>query len=214
MMDDDDDDVDFFEADGSDVGDTGTPQGELADGLGLVDDDMTPARRRRKDYEVEFKVLAAGDVARTLAAEQREVSGLLGVPEPDAFALLQLFRWKQDRLLEAYYSDEHGTLVRAGVVPVERRAPETAVGPVAGFACAVCCDDSPGDAVTLVCGHRACLACYREYVNTKLANDADGRVRCIALKCDLNLPDTLLHCLATPAALQRCAPSYPPRWSS
>ena len=186
-----------------DVEESATPQNELDD-LGFIEDDATPARKRRKDYEVEYRVLPAADVARMLTHELQQVSGLLGIPEADAFALLALYRWKQDRLLEAYYENENGVLVKAGVLPAERGAPATTVGPVSGFECKICFDDSTNnEVVTLLCGHRACTSCYGQYVNSKLTNEADCRLRCIARKCNLALPETLILQFANASAKQR-----------
>ena len=194
-----DDDFEDFDAD-----DVGTPNPELDD-LGFIDEDVTPARKRRKDYEVEHKIIPGTELTRKVKHDIHEVTSILNVNTGMAFALLVTYHWKQERLLEEYYENETGVLVKAGVAVRHPVVPAAIVGPVTGFECAICCDDDPAlEVVTLMCGHQACLRCYTSYVNTKLATETDCRLRCIERKCDLIVPEDIILRCASPAMNNRC----------
>jgi len=194
-----DDDFEDFDAE-----DVGTPNPELDD-LGFIDEDVTPARKRRKDYEVEHKVIPGTELTRKVKHDIHEVTSILNVNPGIAYALLVKYHWKQERLLEEYYENETGVLVKAGVAVRHPKVPAATVGPVAGFECTICCDDDPAlEVVTLMCGHQACLRCYTSYVNTKLATETDCRLRCIERKCDLIVPEDIILRCASPAMTNRC----------
>lgn len=77
----------------------------------------------------------------------------------------------------------------------------TSKGP---FECPICCCDYPSDkleASTLAmgCGHRFCLACWKEYTNGKIEQEGESsKIQCMESGCDRIVKEEIIDRLVDP----------------
>ena len=79
-------------------------------------------------------------------------------------------------------SDE--LLESAGLGPDAAQTPKTQT--IKGFTCDICCEDEPGlETYALKCGHRYCVACYRQYLSQKIKEEGEAaRIQCPTSGCN------------------------------
>lgn len=62
------------------------------------------------------------------------------------------------------------------------------------FVCPICFDDSPElQTLGLNCGHMFCSGCWNAYTTSKIREDGEYCVRCMAESCSLVAPDTFIR---------------------
>jgi len=55
--------------------------------------------------------------------------------------------------------------------------------------------------VTLNCGHEFCADCYTRYVKARVTTESESRVSCMAAKCNVLLPESIILQLSEPAVV-------------
>lgn len=187
-----DDEDDEDEAETFDAGDD-------AD-LGFVT--VTSDKGKKKDHEVEASVMTGEEVEGQFRKEIQQLSGLLGLSDSDALALLMHYHWKSDRLIELYMDNPDPILQQVGLTaPKQHKVDLTTI---TQFACEICCsDDKQQKVLTLSCGHRFCADCYTRYCCTKISEESECHVCCMANKCHVLVPEPVIRQLIPGAVYQR-----------
>ncbi|KAF8971280.1 hypothetical protein BDZ97DRAFT_1788688 [Flammula alnicola] len=68
------------------------------------------------------------------------------------------------------------------------------------FVCQICFNDAPGlQTLALDCAHTFCTECWTDYVVSKIRDESEHTVRCMAEGCALVAPDRFIHDLLVPA---------------
>ncbi|KAH9915064.1 RING-5 domain-containing protein [Epithele typhae] len=57
------------------------------------------------------------------------------------------------------------------------------------FVCPICVDDEQTETLALMCGHRFCTGCWRDYITSKVRTEAECRIACMAEDCAVVAPD-------------------------
>ncbi|TFK44101.1 hypothetical protein BDQ12DRAFT_730208 [Crucibulum laeve] len=67
------------------------------------------------------------------------------------------------------------------------------------FVCPICFDDSPGlQTLALDCEHAFCSTCWTSYVGSKVRDEAEHCIRCMAEGCALACPDSFIRSILVP----------------
>src|SRR5882724_6378965 len=135
--------------------------------------------------------------------------------------LLRHMNWNKERLIEKYMDNPIAVNVAAGI-PVEasetvRCAPPPACSPPVSvtsrrvtrrsasaaaadtlFVCPICCTDAPPTTLTLHCGHAFCSECWTMYITSKIREEGEFSIRCMATDCSLIVPDTFIQKVTEP----------------
>ena len=167
-------------------------------GFETQDKDIKPSRQA---YEVEFKVFSPEDIQAHQDKQIKEVSSILGQPSENTAILLRHTRWNKERLIDQYMEKTEDVLESAGLGETASTHPPK-LEKVKGFVCDICCEDGPGlDTYAMRCGHRFCVDCYRNYLQTKIKSEGEAaRIRCPGDGCnrivdskslDLLVPDDI-----------------------
>lgn len=86
----------------------------------------------------------------------KDVTEVLGLSLSSAAALLRLFNWSKETLLEDYMGDPENILKKAGVY---HRCGNQVAPNLKDKACPICYDDVP-DKLAMPCGHAFCMECW------------------------------------------------------
>ncbi|RDB16827.1 E3 ubiquitin-protein ligase dbl4 [Hypsizygus marmoreus] len=66
------------------------------------------------------------------------------------------------------------------------------------FVCPICFDDAPTlRPLSLTCSHPFCSGCWTAYISSKITDEAEHAIRCMAEGCALVATDTFIHDLLT-----------------
>lgn len=67
------------------------------------------------------------------------------------------------------------------------------------FVCPICFDDSPDlHTLSLDCDHLFCSVCWTAYLTSKIREEAEHAIRCMAEGCALIAPDSFIHSVLVP----------------
>lgn len=61
------------------------------------------------------------------------------------------------------------------------------------FVCPICFDDTQIKTLTLLCAHQFCTGCWNVYVTTKIRDEGEHAIRCMAEGCSLVAPDPFIR---------------------
>ncbi|KAI9816582.1 MAG: hypothetical protein M1827_001714 [Pycnora praestabilis] len=142
------------------------------------DSQIKEITKKKKPYQVDFKVFGPQDIQAHQDKAIGEVSAILGQPPESTAILLRHARWNKERLIEGYMDRSDTVLENAGLGPNSMKTPKTEV--VRGFMCDICCEDDPGlETYAMRCGHRYCVDCYRQYLAQKIKDEGEAaRIQC------------------------------------
>jgi ariadne-1 len=87
------------------------------------------------------------------------------------------------------------------ITPTQSFVPPKFPKPAKGepFVCPICFDDSPDlHAVSLDCAHSFCSGCWTAYVSSKVRDEAEHCIRCMAEGCALVTPDPFVRSILIP----------------
>ncbi|KAJ2926523.1 hypothetical protein H1R20_g10583, partial [Candolleomyces eurysporus] len=198
------------------------------DDMDLVDDFKSSAKGKRKSYEVDFDSLSQEAVEKLMKRDADDICGILGVDISTAYLLLRHAKWNKERLIEKYMDNPSKVLVDAGVAlpesPVPQppathqnpafvrleQAPDTqlvetaciaiiASKSIESFVCPICFDDDPSlRTLSLDCEHTYCSGCWTAYVVSKVRDEGEHSLRCMAEGCGLVAPDAFIESLLIP----------------
>ena len=137
------------------------------------------------------------------------VSDLLGVSLFMAEALLSLYDWNRETLLNDYITDPASCRLKAGLGDSKENSDNKSQGMIPS--CAVCgeqegpSEDDPEVPVVIVsldCGHACCTECWQGYLHIKI-RDGETNIACPGLvtgniKCTLRVPGVIIERLVAP----------------
>jgi ariadne-1 len=115
-----------------------------------------------------------------------DCENLLDLRPGEAFVLLREHAWDLDRLQEAWFDNEDKVRRRCGLGP--RGVPSSSSSAACSTSCPICMQ-TVNEVVLLDCGHGFCPDCWRQYLNTQVA---DGKAAiqacCPQHKCRRAVP--------------------------
>jgi len=160
-------------------------------------------QKKRAAYDVMFRVYQPEDIQKQQEDLINEVNMILTIPKEEAAILLRHFRWNKERLIEEYMDNPDKVLDAAGLSNSAAGPPKLQVIP--GFCCDICCEDEAGmETFALKCGHRYCVACYRQYLAQKIRVEGEAaRIQCPTEGCNLIIDARSLDILVTPDLTER-----------
>ncbi|KAF8444951.1 hypothetical protein L210DRAFT_3643129 [Boletus edulis BED1] len=210
-----DEDVDYYDDEDEDMlspqDDDSDPSDEEMDMDTFGDDFKVPQRAARKSYEVEHESLPQAAVVKLKAADIEHISGIFGVDASTASLLLRYMNWNKERLIEKYMDNASAVSVAAGISPPPKApasssaaGPERSQGTSSGarsapapkpepFVCPICFDDSQTAFSALSCDHRFCAGCWNAYITSKIREEGEHAIRCMAEGCSTIAPDPFIH---------------------
>ncbi|KAL1941937.1 hypothetical protein VTO73DRAFT_6467 [Trametes versicolor] len=185
---------------------------------GFGNDFKVGARSDRKIYDVEFSALSQPEVERIMQADVDHISSIFGVEPPTAALLLRHMIWNKEKLIEKYMDNASAVAVAAGVelppppkpssskAPApgpqrnSRRSPSAPKSPKgkrasppieepAADVCPICFDDAQTAFLSLLCDHKFCATCWKEYIVSKVRTEAECTVACMGEGCNVAAPD-------------------------
>ena len=136
----------------------------------------------------------------------------LPTPQNDAAALLlRHLDWNKDRLIDKFLDNSLAISVAAGISPAPPPSPPSTPAPVftRPFTrssavrdptppvdpriCTICFDDSQTKTLALVCGHTFCTDCWSAYVTSKIREEGEHHIVCMAEDCGVVCTDTFVR---------------------
>ncbi|KAG6860110.1 hypothetical protein C0995_015610 [Termitomyces sp. Mi166 len=227
-------DEDYYVDDDEDMID-GTQDEDEEDDLEMDDvynDDFKIAPKpKRKAYEVDYESLSQSAVERRMKEDVDHISGILGVDENTAALLLRYMSWNKERLIEKYMDNPAKVMVAAGIV-VDEPPLRAAVRPPPGsrrpgtrsatklfsspppVVCPICYDDDSSlQVLSLACNHSFCSNCWTAYFTSKINDEAEHTIRCMAQGCALVVPDAFILSLLTDPSRSDMAAENAATWA-
>lgn len=136
-------------------------------------------------YEVDFTVYSPQEIQSHQDKQIEEVSSILGQPPEATAILLRHLRWNKERLIDQYMEKTEEVLEGAGLGETADANPPR-LEKVPGFVCDICCeDDADMNTFAMKCGHRFCVNCYKQYLQTKIKDEGEAaRIRCPGDGCN------------------------------
>lgn len=150
-----------------------------------------------------FQVMSSAEVHENSMMIIKRVQDFLSIEDRIiCLALLVAFEWNEDQLLAAFLEDPDRCYDKA---EIDRRSGDGILTENQEGECPICLEDYAGNAISLACGHRACLGCYLAYVKMKLVGGSHGLLSyCIYPNCKYLLRDTLYHALGDDQLIEKC----------
>lgn len=151
-------------------------------GFESQDKDIKPTKHA---YEVDFTVYNPEQIQSHQDKQIDEVSNILGQPPEATAILLRHTRWNKERLIDQYMEKTEEVLESAGLGETADAHPPR-LEKVPGFVCDICCEDDPNmETFAMKCGHRFCIDCYKQYLQTKIKDEGEAaRIRCPGDGCN------------------------------
>ncbi|KIY68447.1 hypothetical protein CYLTODRAFT_489736 [Cylindrobasidium torrendii FP15055 ss-10] len=209
----------------------GTQDDADDDGMDMDNEDFQiDAGPKRKPYETEHESLSQAEVERLMRREIEQTRNILGTDESVAGLLLRHMSWNKERLIEQYMDNPSKLTDAAGITipeppspasaaPVRSRSSRPSSKPLPHkrpspskkdepFVCPICFDDAPGlETSGLDCNHQYCIGCWTAYLSSKIRDEGEHFIRCMAEGCSIVAPDCFVH-----ASLLRDEPETWPRF--
>ncbi|KIJ60072.1 hypothetical protein HYDPIDRAFT_117794 [Hydnomerulius pinastri MD-312] len=213
---DEDEDMMSTQEDGS------APSDDEMDMDAFGDDFKVPQRAARKAYEIEHESLPQSAVEKLMTSDVDHISGIFGADASTAALLLRHMNWNKERLIEKYMDNASVVSVAAGISrPSRTSLSPSAAGPErsqstsssarsgglrrptrqtpvptpkpAPFVCPICFDDSQTAFSSLACEHTFCAGCWNAYITSKIREEGEHAIRCMAEGCALIAPDLFVR---------------------
>ncbi|KIY53604.1 hypothetical protein FISHEDRAFT_32987 [Fistulina hepatica ATCC 64428] len=217
-----DDDGDYYDDDMMDIQED---DGSLMSDDDIeIDTFVDASKNKSKSYDVLHESLSQTAVAKLMQQDIDHICNILGVDSSTAALLLRHLAWNKERLIEAYMDNSCKVLCAAGVTVPEEPS-NSAVSPVRGgptrrsqrgsssrlvakktrsaapepVVCQICFDDSPDlQILSLSCEHGFCSNCWSAYITSKVRDEGEHTIRCMAEHCRLVTPDSFIHSVLIP----------------
>ncbi|KAH9892426.1 hypothetical protein C8Q73DRAFT_649040 [Cubamyces lactineus] len=81
-------------------------------------------------------------------------------------------------------SETKGSKGKRATPPIEENGP---------FVCPICFDDSQTEFLALLCDHKFCASCWKEYITSKVRTEAECMITCMAEGCNIAAPDPFVN---------------------
>ncbi|KAI0266667.1 hypothetical protein BC834DRAFT_872941 [Gloeopeniophorella convolvens] len=191
--------------------DNGSASSEGGMDIDTYDDDIRVVSEGRKAYEVDYKPLTHQQVKDLMVADIDYISSIFGVDSHVASLLLRHMDWNKDRLTDKYMDNATAISTAAGVSPAAKpsspgpdrpkrlqrstKSSKKSEQPSAPepFLCPICFDDTASDTLALSCGHTYCTGCWGMYVYSKIRDEGENRIMCMAENCGVVALDPFIH---------------------
>ncbi|KAH9859175.1 hypothetical protein C2E23DRAFT_716496 [Lenzites betulinus] len=189
---------------------------------GFGGDFKVPVRSEHKIYDVEYSSLSQPEVERIMQADVDHISTIFGVEPSVASLLLRNMDWNKEKLIEKYMDNASVVSVAAGVElpppPKPSSSRQAAPGPQRSsrhspaapkspkgkrvsppveehtpFICPICFDDTQTEFLGLLCDHKFCATCWKEYIHSKVRTEAECMIACMSEGCNVAAPDPFVE---------------------
>ncbi|KIM83428.1 hypothetical protein PILCRDRAFT_783776 [Piloderma croceum F 1598] len=160
------------------------------------DDFKVTSKGKHKSYEIDYESLTQGAVEKLMQADIEHISGIFGVDENTASLLLRYMNWNKERLIEKYMDNAASVTSSAGISPLEPPTSQSQApirSSIEAFVCPICFDDSQTKTLCLSCDHTFCASCWIAYATSKIRDDQEMAIRCMAEGCSLVAPDLFVR---------------------
>lgn len=108
---------------------------------------------------------------------------------------------RSTRSTSKIFSALSASSTRSARSPVSKPAGSHAEEP---FACPICFDDAPDQRpLSLACGHPFCNNCWEAYAKSKVEDEAEHAVQCMAEGCAIVAPDSFILNVLKPSSRKR-----------
>jgi ariadne-1 len=94
-------------------------------------------------------------------------------------------------------------LTRRSAAAIETAAATPKVFAQTPFVCPICCTEAPSSTLALACGHPFCSDCWAIYVTSKIREEGELSVRCMATDCSLVVPDAFIEAVSEHSTFSR-----------
>lgn len=135
-----------------------------------------------------FEVLESAKMLNETAGLMKEVTDVLQLPNRAiANILLRAYNWNKEQLIAAWLEDSNKVMKKVGLenLTLEKKPSKKS------YECLICIEKYSADKTfSLGCGHRYCLACWKEYLEIKIKLDGSA---CIATRCPSPKCKTIVH---------------------
>lgn len=180
------------------------------------------------DDAANFACLSPADIVKEQTRMIKEVAELLVVTDTVAGNLLRHFKWREERLLAAYFENPKAVLREIGQTVPKRSKSKTSrkhththhtsnggsssAASTAGLTaklegsveCLICADDlDASECTALTCDHAFCNSCWADYLTMKITEGAVEKLTCPGLNCKNIVPDQVVATLVTGAVYDK-----------
>lgn len=148
------------------------------------------------DDAYKFQVIDNAQIEEILNAAIEKIVDIINVNKTEARHLLKCFEWKTEKLIDDFLQSDNENEFRQKVhLPLKSSVTnvKTMIEEVP-LECEICCvteDDEIKLARANYCGHRYCLHCWNQYLDTKIVDGTD-MILCAAHKCDMLIEDEMV----------------------
>ncbi|KAI0820095.1 hypothetical protein BC628DRAFT_1423278 [Trametes gibbosa] len=179
---------------------------------GFGGDFKVGARSEHKIYDVEYSSLSQPEVERIMQADMDHISTIFGVEPSVAALLLRNMGWNKEKLIEKYMDNASAVAVAAGVElpppPKPSSSRQAAPGPQRTSRHSPSAPKSPKgkraspppeestpftEFLALLCDHKFCATCWKEYIHSKVRTEAECMITCMAEGCNVAAPDPFVE---------------------
>lgn len=203
-----------YDDDDDDMAYTDTADGDS------VDDDEADKRTSSGSTTKDTKIPADGtyrimDMDGVQIFLNSLISSIVDFMELDfesAFRLMQSFRYKKERMTDAFYNDRDDTLVKSGIsvdpnaMPIDGTSSSSNNNSKTNtLICRICYDDTDeSSSIALNCNHHFCNTCYTSYLQIQV-NEGISCIHatCPEYKCQLAIPQNLFKQLLDEEAYEK-----------
>lgn len=183
---------------------------DTADGDSGDDDEAdrrTSSGSTTKDTKVPtdgtYRIMDMNGVQTFLNSQIDSIVDFMELDFESAFRLMQSFRYKKERMTDAFYNDRDDTLVKAGIsvdpdiMPVDdfnsNGNSSSGNSKINTLPCSICYDDmDEASAIALNCNHSFCKTCYTQHLKTQVSEGVSCiHATCPQYKCAMAIPQDL-----------------------
>lgn len=159
-------------------------------------DTVLRAQPGEYDDTYTFQVLDNKQIENILNTAIEQIVGILNMNKTEARHLLNHYEWKAEKVIDDFVQSnndsEFRTKARLPITAVAASA--VAIGEEVPLECEICCiseDDETKLTGANDCGHRYCLNCWSQYLDTKILEGATIMI-CAAHKCEMLIEDEMV----------------------
>ncbi|KAM9998601.1 hypothetical protein ACTFIY_008264 [Dictyostelium cf. discoideum] len=152
-----------------------------------------------------FEVLNKDDLFSESHKIIKEVKDVLSIPSEAAVStLLRHMKWNKEKLIERYMENPEKLCIDAGV-PNVMKLNATIVEKSGNVSCLICLEDyPPTQTFALICNHRYCLPCYKNYLEIKVSEGPECiYTPCPAPKCKVIVHQDAFKQIVSPEVFER-----------
>ncbi|VDC04085.1 unnamed protein product [Peniophora sp. CBMAI 1063] len=179
-------------------------------------DRVDNGKGKEKSYEIDYSDVPQEDIERLMEADIANVADIAQISHDAAALLLRHMRWKTEPTIEAYLDNSSKLSAAAGLIPPSapsalgpertkrstsaarttrnsaKKASPPPPSPEEERVCQICFDDEATDMRSLTCGHSFCTGCWAAFTTSKIRDEGEHRITCMAEGCKLIAPDAFV----------------------